>query len=92
MFSSVVARGPDFIAGGSDLVALVQGIAALVDRLLIVEFVGLAALGFGWRDEALELDWRGWEGAGDERFDSDTSCFVAFVALGDSLGDGLFSL
>ena len=64
----------------------------------MVEFVGLAVLEFDWRvwegswDEALELDWRGWEGVGDERFDSDASCFVAFVALGDSLGDGLFSL
>ena len=61
-----------------------------MDRLLIVEFVGLAALGFDWRDEALELDLWVWEGAGDERFDSDTSCFVTFVALGDSLGEGLF--
>ena len=61
--------------------------------MLVVEFVGLAALEYDWRgwegagDEALELDWWSWEGAGDERIDSDTSCFV-FVALGDSLGDG----
>ena len=57
-----------------------------------MEFVGLAALWFDWRDEALEFDLWIWEGTGEEKVDSATSCFVFFVVLGDSLGDGLFSL